>query len=91
MKLYFDAFGKLSFLVLSLVAVVGCSADVDDAKPKAPLTPLQSCLKKVERSDKSCVLMSFGGMSSFRQNPQVAAQCRAQKFEETKWCYEQFK
>lgn len=90
MKLYIDGFGKLPLFAFSLVAMVGCSAEVEENKPKVKLTPLQSCLKKVERSDRSCVLMSFGGMSSLRQNPKVAAQCRAQKFEETKWCYEQF-
>lgn len=90
MKLYFDAFGKLSFFVLSLVALVGCSADMYDAQLYVALTPLQSCLEKVERSDRSCFYRSFSGGSGIAQNPQLAAQCRAQKFEETKWCYEQF-
>ena len=91
MKLFFGSLVKLPLFILAFVTLISCSTDTNDTKPKVKLTPLQSCLKEVERSNRSCVLMSFGGMSSFRQNPKFAAECRVQKFEETKWCYKQFK
>jgi hypothetical protein len=79
-------------VTLGLIAVLlfsGCNSENKGAQ-RVERTPLQQCLAEVDREDTKCRLISFGGMSGLRQNPNVVAQCRQIKLQETEFCYRRF-
>ena len=72
-----------------VVYLSGCNSENTNTQ-RVERTPLQQCLIEVDREDAKCRLISFGGMSGLRQNPNVVAQCRQAKLQETEFCYRKF-
>lgn len=90
MGILFKKVIERTILGVCLIVLIGCDESDGSSEAQKTVTPLQSCLREVERDDRSCFYSSFANMSGFAQNPAVVAQCRKLKLLETEFCYRQF-
>ena len=77
------------FIILFSFSLYGCKT----SKNRLPLTPLESCLEEVKRDHRTCVLGSFGGVSSIG-NPIVQKRiqiCKDRKYKYEDRCYNRFR
>ena len=76
-------------LLLCALLISGCKTS---NRVKVPMSPLQSCLKRVDREHTSCILRSFAGTSGL-SSPVAAKRreiCEDRRYKYEDRCYQRF-